>query len=275
MTKYAILKYNTSNLGDEIQSIAAMQFLPRVDYYLDRDSLGNYRFDEKVKIISNGWFKHKPKEWPEVDKNLNPLIISIHLNKKLFNSKGKINDGAMRYLRKNKKIGCRDKATLDSLKNNSIKSYFSGCLTLTLKNKSKKRKNKIYLVDLDKRVLELIPKELEDNTEILTHNDCVQTNRFERARKLLDKYAQAKLVITSRLHCALPCLAYKTPVILVRENFDDPRFSGILELLNHCTIKEAKELFSRINWVNPEENKADIAKIRDNLIKICRKFINE
>ena len=40
-----------------------------------------------------------------------------------------------------------------------------------------------------------------------------QNKRFNIAKKLLDKYSKAKLVITSRLHGALPCLALNTPFI--------------------------------------------------------------
>ncbi|RYF99012.1 MAG: hypothetical protein EOO02_17785 [Chitinophagaceae bacterium] len=59
--------------------------------------------------------------------------------------------------------------------------------------------------------------------------------KFEMAEELLKKYARAKLVITSRIHCALPCLAMGTPVIFVNgfDSFvDSCRFDGILELFN-------------------------------------------
>ncbi|WP_264821067.1 polysaccharide pyruvyl transferase family protein [Acinetobacter schindleri] len=37
---------------------------------------------------------------------------------------------------------------------------------------------------------------------------------------MLEKYSTAKLVITSRIHCALPCLAMGTPVIYIN-GFDN------------------------------------------------------
>ena len=61
MVKYGLLTYRTENIGDEIQSIAARQFLPRVDVYVERDSLNNVVSDEKIKLIMNGWFTHKPE----------------------------------------------------------------------------------------------------------------------------------------------------------------------------------------------------------------------
>lgn len=38
---------------------------------------------------------------------------------------------------------------------------------------------------------------------------------MEYAKYLIRKYAKAKLVVTSRIHCALPCLGIETPVIFV------------------------------------------------------------
>jgi len=64
MVKYGLLTYRTENIGDEIQSIAARQFLPRVDIYVERDSLNNVVSDEKIKLIMNGWFTHKPENCP-------------------------------------------------------------------------------------------------------------------------------------------------------------------------------------------------------------------
>src|SRR5690606_10070852 len=51
----------------------------------------------------------------------------------------------------------------------------------------------------------------------LTHETALSDprERAEEAQKLLDVYSQASLVITSRIHCALPCVALGTPVIFV------------------------------------------------------------
>lgn len=65
--------------------------------------------------------------------------------------------------------------------------------------------------------------------------------KMEYARNLIRKYAKAKLVVTSRIHCALPCLGVETPVIFVTsDNLEhganrsgsNGRFGGLIELLN-------------------------------------------
>ena len=48
--KFGLVVYpETQNLGDDIQSYAAMQFLPRVDYYLDRERLNFFQSEDAKK----------------------------------------------------------------------------------------------------------------------------------------------------------------------------------------------------------------------------------
>jgi hypothetical protein len=80
--KYALLVYsNSGNLGDEIQSIAARQFLPRVDVKIDRDRLSEFKAPdgEAVLLIMNCWFGHQPENWPPPS-SIVPLLISMHIS---------------------------------------------------------------------------------------------------------------------------------------------------------------------------------------------------
>ena len=89
------------------------------------------------------------------------------------------------------------------------------------------------------------------NAEYITH--IIQNNfslsddeKMEQARKLVWLYAGAKLVITSRIHAALPCLGVETPIIFIpssglnstRENAG--RFGGIEELFNVIRWKKGR-----------------------------------
>ena len=62
---------------------------------------------------------------------------------------------------------------------------------------------------------------------------------LDAAKHLLHKYARAKLVVTSRIHCALPCLGLDTPVVFVtnkdlestENRWNTPgRFGGLMQL---------------------------------------------
>ena len=63
----------------------------------------------------------------------------------------------------------------------------------------------------------------------------------------MDKYARAELVITTRLHAALPCLAFNTPVILINKRFDNERFKGLYELLNTVGYNQQHRFEIRVN----------------------------
>lgn len=289
------------NIGDYIQALAASQFLPEKNGFIDRDEeLSSYE-GEQCKMIMNGWFMHNPTNFPP-SKKIIPLFISFHLSplcqQKFFN------DRVIQYLKRFQPIGCRDSFTVDILNKHGIESYFSGCLTLTLGYKYKPTDNrkKIYIVDpvcnnelylnnifrgafqflshpLDiiklmfkmrqisdkqnfiKRILKIgifyqtyskgFSKEILLNATYITHDNLSykvkfhdEKERLKEAERLIDLYKNAKLVVTSRLHCALPCLGMDTPVIYIKKEKDilsnNSRIEGLERFLNILLLKGNK-----------------------------------
>ncbi len=166
-----------------------------------------------------------------------------------LNNTEDITDETIACFKKHEPIGCRDYATRDFLRSHGVEAYFSGCLTLTLGNTYRapesERTNHIYFVDyqmgMDKnqkidadiqKVLDTYP---DCPISYLTHQ-YPKNNQPEKSLKeaeyLINRYARAGLVITRNIHCALPCLALNTPVILIVPTYDAKRFQGLLELFN-------------------------------------------
>ena len=276
--KYGLLKYDENkrffNVGDNIQSIAAKQYLPKVDIFLNRERLADYK-GEKIKLIMNGWFTHNTQNWVPSEDIL-PVFVSFHMNNTA--APGMLSDKGIAYLKKHEPIGCRDQFTADILKEKGIDAYFTGCLTLTLdsyKVDDSQRDDKVYIVDplysyprsekifynakatvrnilngtafqlskKKKHLKKFINDDLLNSSEFINQeppsNTYTDEEKFEMAEALLKKYAKAKLVITSRIHCALPCLALGTPVIFINgfDSFvDSCRFDGILELFNRIDV---------------------------------------
>lgn len=163
--KFGVLKYeyginaNTlgSNLGDEIQSIAASYFLPQVDYYIDREGIAENVSQEKLKLIMNGWYMHDWTQWPPAS-NIDPLLVSIHLANKKF-EENLFSPQNLEYLISHGPIGARDLNTLDLLQEQNIPAYFSGCLTLTLpKNENIVKEDYILCIDVQKEIVEKLKK---------------------------------------------------------------------------------------------------------------------
>ena len=146
-SKFGVYDYpdkdGTYNVGDYVQSIAAAQFLDEFQF-VARDDLDKV-FEEKT-LIMNGWHTHKPGNFPPSE-FIKPLLISFHLNANIADEVLN-NANAINFFKKNEPIGCRDIYTKNKLSSFGIDAYFSGCLTLTLKETYKHEpKNKILLVD--------------------------------------------------------------------------------------------------------------------------------
>lgn len=322
--KYSIMTYAEGgrwfNIGDYIQSLAAKQFLPQVDSYVNRECLGQY-YGEKSKIILNGWFTHHPETWIPSEQ-LDPLFVSLHINSSAADRM--LSPAGISYLKRYEPIGCRDHYTVRLLESKGIKAYFTGCLTLTLDSYAKKdpgNDGKIYIVDplygfpnkdrifinaksLIKGVIKgdilkmnsanefmkkIFTQSLLDNAEYikqeLPKDTYTEDQKFVLAENLLKKYSTAKLVITSRIHCALPCLALGTPVIYLNgfeKEFDACRMEGLSDLFHTINInRKTKEISSNfpISGLIDEYidlvNKEDYLVLANDLKKNVNSFIKE
>src|SRR5690606_10514170 len=119
----------------------------------------------------------------------------------------------------------------------------------------------------------------------LPKDTYTENEKFLLAEELLNKYSTAKLVITSRIHCALPCLALGTPVIYLNgfeKEFDACRMEGLSDLFYTINInRKTKEISSnfKISGLIDEDtelvNKSDYLILADNLKNIVNSFINK
>src|SRR5690349_6853970 len=76
----AVLAYSTKNIGDDMQSLAARRFFPEGARGLQREGLsGLCNYFGLHKLIMNGWFMRKPRQFPPA-KTIDPLVISFHLS---------------------------------------------------------------------------------------------------------------------------------------------------------------------------------------------------
>ena len=89
--KYKLLSVSKSpklvgiNIGDYIQALAAAQFYPHIDGFIDRDEdLKDYD-GEPCKVIMNGWNMHNPENWPPSKKNSSAIC---RFSSKRFSTKG-------------------------------------------------------------------------------------------------------------------------------------------------------------------------------------------
>ncbi len=282
MQKFGLFSYETFNLGDEIQSIAASQFLPAIDVFVDRDRLSSFTSDDgnPIKMIMNGWYSHWPENWPP-SKDIVPLLVSMHITQG-WSSSGTIpaqvmlKGAGLEYFCDHQPIGARDLTTLQFLKNAGVEAFFSGCMTLTLRRPDVPSQNGLVIInDVPKVVeatIEATGRPFKEITQISYEKDRVK--RYRMALALLEQYARAELVVTSRLHCALPCLAFGTPVILVSSADDQTRFAGLDKFL-HVLPPDSFAEGMPFDLMHPPEPKSDHESIRGLLARVCIEFIGE
>lgn len=293
-SNFAVLGYpNSNNLGDFIQSIAAEEWMkPKIPQRIDRDQLHKYH-GPPVKLVMNGWFMEEPTNWPPSE-SIQPLFISFHLNPTA--ERGMLNSEGIQYFKKHQPIGCRDTYTQKTLEKHGIQTYFSACLTLTLKRANsvksdKKRKGILVLSPLERLLpqeeinkqqglrgqllsiaqklkqpfksnkysvamnrleayLSQMDEEVLVKTQLMSPSTFSESDRIKAAQEQLECIASAKLVITSRIHSALPAVAYGTPVIFLADGLQHPnqksRFEGMESFFKMITSEQLKTLEKNI-----------------------------
>lgn len=135
------------------------------------------------------------------------------------------------YLKRFAPIGCRDVHTLKIMRAHNIPAYLNGCMTLTLPKRAEAgRGTRVYLVDLPAELRAIVPVGLLENAVSLSPicaMDEIGSTPEKEAKKRYERYiADARLVITTRLHVALPCMAAGVPVVFLKKDFSF-RFAGI------------------------------------------------
>ena len=139
----------------------------------------------------------------------------------------------------------------------------------------------------------LFPVSLIENAEYIQHQNHKYAElpsdeaRFQCADALLRKYSEAALVITGRIHCALPSIGIGTRVVFTIRHTDNVestcRYGGLKDLFNVAYISnDGKSYIQTENGdvVNKVNNPQDIPVVtkyksyKAAMIERCRNFIN-
>lgn len=258
------MKTRSLNIGDPIQSYAVKKLylemgIPEEDIIpIPRYDMSSYNGEECICVVNTASnyeeLAYSLNFLPPSEK-LHIIPISLHIHRSIPSEE-------LNFYHKCGEVGCRDLSTTEYLKSLGINAYLSGCLTLTFPRRGEtqsKKADKIYFIDIDDSLESYIPDEIREvairMSNVVRYNNPGNINRLsveetygmhfdaeERIDMLKDT---AKLVVTSRLHIASPCLAMGIPVILAKKHFGD-RFSFIDRFLPTYT----PENYNKINW-NP------------------------
>ena len=199
-----------ANIGDCIQTLAVEQHLPRVDFHIDRDSLSSYD-GEECALVMNGWFSHNPQAWPPSPR-IHPIFYGFHMTPEAAAAYAQ----HVAWFKRFEPIGCRDQATMNTLKGWGVDAYLSLCSTLTFPRRSvEPQRRLVVFADVRPR---RFPKAFRSNAVTSAHEiaPVEPSAQYALARAILDFYREkASYVITSRIHAAMPCMAMGIPTLYV------------------------------------------------------------
>ncbi len=299
------------NIGDYIQTKAVIDMIHPINHkVLDREGLNKFK-GSKLKTIINGWFMENPKNWPP-NNNISPLFISFHINPSA--EKDLLKPESLNYLKQYEPIGCRDTYTQNLLHKNGIKSYYSSCITTTitrdkyLTNKTQpegvivigafdRLNPSIDFSSIYRLLLSLIKypihklKYLLKKQSFENHlcNQNIVVKRYQQitkrkisshnqglklANEMLKEIAKSEIIITSRIHAALPALAMGLKVIFINEGLSHKNHKTRTEDVNKFFMTVSLEEFFMTNLETIQkrtEHKMYFKKIKETITK----FTNE
>lgn len=280
--KYARLVYGNNklrmasqqfkNVGDYIQTFAIDRIYDQLHIKkenictIERNGLREYCGEQVVLPMQGCFGNTKGAEVFPLPNGIKPIFVGYSSSTKAHYTKE-----CIKTYQKNGPVCCRDEGTWKLMKRGGVDAYLTGCLTITLPERDKEpEEGKVFLVDAPSAVERYIPEDLKKNLVYVTHevqwdsgnSDEDELKRMEAlSKEILDRYKnEAALVITSRLHCAAPCMAMGIPVILVRNYFDE-RYMWIDKYLPLYT----PDRFGEIDW---HPVKVDLSEVKPMLLNM-------
>ena len=257
-----------TNIGDSIQLLAIDYLYKEMGKknvtYLNIKDISAYQGEKLILPINQMIGRGDP--WLDEEGNfalsedIEPVFLGVCLREGFF----PYTDYNLEYLKKYAPIGCRDYYTFKQMKNYNIPAYMAGCLTMTFPKRevSIKKYRKVFLVDVPSEVKKYIPNNILRKSETIHHTVSMNQQEYQDASFLrrtatnfLKKYwREANLVVTSRLHCAVPCIAMGIPVIIARQ-YRGYTFDWIQKFIKFYSEEEYQDICWKPNPLEIEDYK--------------------
>jgi len=271
-----------NNIGDVLQGMVAKRFLPTGAQVLNRENLKHAEIEGNAFFIANGWYNHSYENFPP-PANIKPLYVSVHIAHSGF----LLSEVTREHFKQNAPIGCRDHKTEKLFLGWGIPAYYSGCLTTTTLPRADINKTNLGECLLVDNVDHPIPEEVKLKLESLLGESLIRVSHDPEnvagtleeyndrsilaMEGLLNRYCKAKIILTTKIHCALPCMGMGANVVLIHPNPDDPRLDTVSEFLQ---IYSYEEIIKMENWVSPQLNKQALLDRQEFLVQLINEAVH-
>lgn len=272
---YSFKARQENNLGDNLQTIAIDYLYQKMEIdssqivYINTQDLDTYCGEYVVLPVSMPLVDYREGG---ISKRFSNHILPVFLG--YTTVKDTLSEQEVQYLKNYQPIGCRDERTLNTLRRYQIVSYLHGCITATLPLRQvTSSQHKVFIVDIAEELLPLIPENLKKGAEYRTHNIAkpLDNPKAAAAAQYTEYLEQAGLVITSLLHCAVPCMAAGIPVVMLKSKVSY-RMAWLEKLLPIYTPENAQHIDWSPKPVHMEEHKQ---RVLDVSIERMRKRFQE
>ena len=267
--KYANIKFDgrsgRQTIGDNIQLIAidhlyAKMGIPQSEIvYIDKNDLSTYDGEEVILPFSWALVDYIEDGWANrFSSKITPVFLGLNLARDWLYA------AEIPFFRRCEPVGCRDERTYRTMTANGIRAYLAGCITLTLPQREyvPSGDGKIFIVDVSEDTIRKLPEGITRDAVIMSHMvegvtdpKQVMTDRYEQYKR------EASLVVTSLLHCSVPCIAAGIPVVCIKE-LVSYRFGWIDKLMR---IYHPDEI-ALIDW-NPKP--LDVSSISAKMTRVA------
>jgi hypothetical protein len=248
---YSYFGKNLNNLGDHVQILTidylyqqCMGISSQDIVYINKDNLEFYDGEPVLLPVSMPLIEYREHGIANMfSDKITPVFFGLTM------AKDELLPEEVDYLKRYEPIGCRDERTYNILVNYGVSAYLNGCLTITLpmRKSCPTKQNKVFIIDPTRGIKNYIPDWLAKDAIWDTHLfSSYLENPTQTAKERYKQYSdEARLIITSLLHCSVPCMAMGIPVILGKD-IVSYRFGWLEALLKIYTPSE----YTMINW-NP------------------------
>ncbi len=221
-----------ANIGDSIREVVMRQILAACGLetkdiiIVSQEELTEYSGEEMRLIFDDMINDNCVIDCIMANQLIHPVFVSCFFYDDIFYNR----PDRVQYFKQHEPIGCRDQHSRDLCLQNGIEAYLVGCFTICVQSKRDFKGEKVYLVDVDRNVLDQLPETITKDAIVKTHavelkEYPITSEESERLYQLavdyLNEYRNhAKLVISGRLHATIPAFAMGIPAIIVNQNYN-------------------------------------------------------
>lgn len=255
------------NLGDAMQSLAIQNLYTQMGVKeneiirIPRSKLGTYT-GEYVILPINAMFSGFAKGIDVFDfsEKIKPVFLGLAIRG------DSLSPHDIEFLRRYEPIGCRDEYTFRIIQKYNIVSWLNGCITLTFPKRKPAKGKKLICVDISDSLIKYLPQGQE--RVFLSHIEKAQDINMENYVNERYQYykEEAALMVTGRLHCAVPCIAAGIPTIVAKTSYET-NFSWVEKWVHLYQEDEFDSIEWKVSSINLEHEKK---MILDNAMQILR-----